>query len=229
MGRQQHAHWPPTPRRLPCAAAPEGAAAASVLAQAVVAPTNNLSAGMTYLEHRSSHAAAAAGPSSPPPQEAADAGAGGPALVGALQRVAPAAGAAPSPSRQLGTTLAWRLGDDAVLHGWAAADADEVERRVRGGRLADVRPWQWGLTLGSYPDGSGNAWAASVGHSAAAEGGGGGAGGQGTAPLLPNLYELSLQFNLGDGLALTPGLVVLAPRGGRRPTAFLGARTAWAF
>ena len=139
-------------------------------------------------------------------------------MVGALERAAQAAAVGGAARRQLGATLAWRLGDDAVLHGWAAADADEVERSVRVGRLADVRPQQWGVTLGSYPDGSGNAWAAGVGRSQA---GGGGR-------LRPNLFELSLQFNMGDGLSLSPGLVVLARQAGGH-AALLGLRTVWDF
>lgn len=147
-------------------------------------------------------------------------------MVGALERAAASLGA-PAAQRQLGSTLAWRLGEDAVLHGWAAADADEVEHSVRSGRLAEVRPQQWGLLLGSFPDGSGNGWAVGAGHSAAAAGASE-AGAAGGSRLLPNLYELSLQFNMGDGLTVTPGMVVLAPRGGRT-TALLGVRTAWAF
>ncbi|PRW56917.1 cyanobacterial porin [Chlorella sorokiniana] len=203
-------------------ATPGGGSAWSVLAQAVVAPTSSLSAGMTYLHHSSGAAASAAAAAADPAAAAAAAAGGGPAMVGALERAAAPFGA-PAAQRQLGSTLAWRLGEDAVLHGWAAADADEVEHSVRAGRLADVRPQQWGLLLGSFPDGSGNGWAAGAGHSAAAAGGGA-AGNR----LLPNLYELSLQFNLGDGLTLTPGMVVLAPRGGRT-TALLGVRTAWSF
>ncbi len=210
---------------VPTAATPGGGSAWSVLAQAVVAPTTSLSAGMTYLHHSSEAAASAAAAD---PAAAAAAGvSGGPAMVGALERTAAPLSGAPAARRQLGSTLAWRLGEDAVLHGWAAADADEVEHSVRAGQLAAVRPQQWGLLLGSFPDGSGNGWAVGAGHSAAAAGGAAGAVAASNR-LLPNLYELSLQFNLGDGLTLTPGMVVLAPRGGRT-TALLGLRTAWAF
>lgn len=206
------------------AATPGGGSAWSVLAQAVLAPTTSLSAGMTYLHHSS--AAAASSAAADPAAAAAADGGSGPAMVGALERVAAPFGA-PAAQRQLGSTLAWRLGEEAVLHGWAAADADEVEHSVRDGRLAAVRPQQWGLLLGSFPDGSGNGWAVGAGHSAAASGAAAGAGAAANR-LLPNLYELSLQFNLGDGLTLTPGMVVLAPRGGRT-TALLGVRTAWSF
>lgn len=202
-----------------------------------MAPTTSLSAGAAYLQHR----AAAPGEAAPGSAAAAavgGGGGGGPAMVGALERAAAgplALAAAPggsTPARQLGTTLAWRFGDDAVLHGWAAADAGDIEARARAGRLASVRPAQWGLSLGSYPDGSGNAWALGVGRSAAAagaEGAAGVGGGDGAATsLAPNLYELSLQYNMGDGLLLTPGMAVLRRQGGGY-TALLGVRTAWAF
>lgn len=213
------------------AAAPGGGSDSSLLAQAVVAPTTSLSAGAAYLQHRTA-APAEAGPGS---AAAAAAAGGGPAAVGVLEHAAAgplALAASPggfTPARQLGTTLAWRFGDDAVLHGWAAADADDVQTRVRAGRLASVRPAQWGLSLGSYPDGSGNAWALGVGRSAAAAAAPGAQGGAGeAASLAPNLYELSLQFNMGDGLLLTPGMVVLRRAGGGH-TALLGVRSAWAF
>ena len=32
-----------------------------------------------------------------------------------------------------------------------------------------------------------------------------------------------------SGLLVTPGMVLLAPPGGKAPTAFIGMRTAWAF
>lgn len=219
------------------AASPEGSAACSLLAQAVVAPFNSLSVGATYLEHRSEVAGGAGAGTNGAEAAEVDGGGGGlqrPAMLGALQRFAPLAAAAAAATggasveseRQLGATLAWKLGDAAVLHGWAAADGDEVERRVRSGQLAEVRPSAWGLLLGSYPDGSGSGWAFGVGRSATAEANG--AGSENGTLLVPNLFELNLQFNMGDGLLLTPAMLLMKQASGRH-TAFLGLKSAWAF
>ena len=202
----------------------DGAAACSLLAQAVVAPFNSLSLGATFVEHRRELAAGAGDAAAAD----ADGGAGMqlPAMLGALQRFAPLAAAASAAaggegveaSRQLGALLAWKLGDGAVLHGWAAADGDEVEARVRSGQLAEVRPQSWGVLLGSYPDGSGSGWAFGVGRTPAAA----------VPQLQPNLLELSLQFNMGDGLLVTPGMLVMKQGNGQH-TAFLGVKSAWTF
>ncbi|KAL4451786.1 hypothetical protein ABPG75_007448 [Micractinium tetrahymenae] len=239
-------------------ALPSGGAAASLLAQLVVAPTNSLSLGLALLEHRSeastagtagtaAAAAAAAGGAAGVADQVSGSGSGA-ALVGALGRAAGTAAdalgiSAACEARQLGALLAWRLGQDAVVHGWAAADGAEVERRLRTGQLgAAAQPAAWGLVLGSYPDGSGNGWALGVGRSAAAaaaiaggsssgssaSGDSGGSGG-GESPLLPNLFELSLQWNMGEGLLLSPGLLLVTRGGGKDPLAFLGLRSTWAF
>jgi hypothetical protein len=156
-------------------------------------------------------------------------------MLGALERAAAEGGAAGAASqRQLGATLAWRLGDDAVLHGWAATDADAPGTGGRTGQLRDaVTPRQWGLVLGSYPGASsGAAWALGVGRTAAGSAAAAGASGSGSGgsggDLLPNMYELSLQFDLGEGLLVTPGMVVTTQPGGGG-TAFLGLQSAWAF
>lgn len=227
------------------AAVPSGGTAASLLAQLVVAPTNSLSVGLALLEHRGE----AATPAAPAASEGFG-GAGsrvlasgsGAALVGLLGRAAGAAAealgvGAACESRQLGAMLALRLGQDAVVHGWAAADGTVVEQRLRAGELgAAARPSEWGLTLGSYPDGTGNGWVLGVGRSAAAaaavagnDGSGASAGAGSLAPVLPNLYELSLQWNLGEGLLLSPGLLLLTRGGSKDPVAFLGLRSTWAF
>lgn len=202
------------------AASEEGATAYSLLAQAVVAPTDRLSLGATYLERRSEPAAMGG-------DDAAGVGGEGerrPEVLGALQRGGPfpfarRATAGDEVERELGATLALKLSDAAVLHGWAAADFDEVESKLQSRQLEEVRPQQWGVLLGSFPDGSGSGWALGVGRSGSA---GDGAG------VAPNLGELSLQFDMGDGLILTPGMVVMK-QGLTGHTAFLGVNSKWTF
>ena len=111
--------------------------------------------------------------------------------------------------------------------------AEVVDQSLRSGTLSSVRPEQWGLTLGSYPDGSGSGWAVGVGHTAALAvaadaGEGAGASAAGGSPWeLPNLYEVSLQFNLGGGLSLTPGMLLV--RQAAESVAYLGLKSAWTF
>jgi hypothetical protein len=200
------------------AASEEGATSYSLLAQAVVAPTDRLSLGATYLERRSEPAAMGG-------DDAAGVGSEGerrPEVLGALQRGGPfpfarRATAGDEVERELGATLALKLSDAAVLHGWAAADFDEVESKLQSRQLEEVRPQQWGVLLGSFPDGSGSGWALGMGRS--------GPAGAGVAP---NLGELSLQFDMGDGLILTPGMVVMK-QGLTGHTAFLGVNSKWTF
>ncbi len=213
-----------------------------------MAPTNSLSVGLTLLEQRSQAAPAAAAAAAAAPGGLGAAGSQAPwassdaALVGVLGRAVGAAAdalgvSAACEARQLGAMLAWRLGQDAVVHGWAAADGAAVERRLRAGELgAAARPREWGLVLGSYPDGTGNGWALGLGRcaAAAAAAAGGGAGADagcqgGPCPVLPNLFELSLQWNLGEGVLLSPGLLLVTRDGGKEPLAFLGLRSTWAF
>lgn len=122
--------------------------------------------------------------------------------------------------RELGATAALRTPGGLALHAWAAAGESAV-------RSAAVEEAQWGLILSPQPDGSGNSWAlaaARVGTLAPAAGAGAG-GRLGAAE--PNLFELSAQFNLGEGMLLTPGVVLMRQRG--RSTVFAGVRTAWQF
>jgi hypothetical protein len=115
-----------------------------------------------------------------------------------------------------------------VLHGWAAADGDEVESSLRSRQLGQLRPHAWGLVLGSYPDNSGNGWAFGVGRTGVGESYQGSASSGGGSELAPNLFELSLQFDVGDGLLLTPGMVLVRQQGGQH-TAFVGLSSAWTF
>ena len=92
-----------------------------------------------------------------------------------------------------------------------------------------MRPQQWGLVLASYPDGSGTSWAVGLGRSTSAAAAAATAASGGDAALmLPNLAELSLQFDLGEGLLLTPGMLLMARDGGAT-AAFMGVNCAWAF
>ena len=123
----------------------------------------------------------------------------------------------PPPPRQVGATLAL-AGGELALHGWAAADGDIVE----------TRSWhevQWGLTLGPQDDGSGNGWCLGMGKVNAA--GLGPADEDLSTALQPNLFEVSTQWNLGDGMLITPGVVVLRRSG--QSTVFAGVKTAWHF
>jgi hypothetical protein len=45
--------------------------------------------------------------------------------------------------------------------------------------------------------------------------------------LEPNMMELSTQFNLGEGLFLTPGVVLVRRTGAA--TVFAGVKTSWMF
>jgi hypothetical protein len=151
-------------------------------------------------------------------------------MIGELERFVPRfvarANAADSGlDQQVGATLAWKLGDAAVLHGWASAGGERLGSQLRERKFAEVRPDKWGLVLGSYPDGSGSGWTCGIGRSVA---GGSQPSSDGAAHLAPNMVELSLQYNLGDGLLLTPGLVVVKQRSGEH-VAFLGAKSAWTF
>lgn len=125
--------------------------------------------------------------------------------------------AMPPPPRQVGATIAI-AGGELALHGWAAADADVVE----------TRSWhevQWGMSLGPQDDGSGNGWCLGMGKVNAA--GLGSPSEDLLAAMQPNLFEVSTQWNLGDGMMLTPGVVVL--RRGGQSTVFAGIKTAWHF
>lgn len=212
---------------LPHAASPEGAAACSLLAQAVVAPLNTLSVGATFLEHRVEASGLGAASATSNGGSSSGGIAGGPSMIGELERFVPRLVARSSGEldQQVGTTLAWKLGDGAVLHGWASAGGERVASQLRERRVADVRPDEWGVVLGSYPDGSGSGWMCGIGRSAA---GGGQPGSDGASDLAPNMVELSLQHNLGDGLLVTPGLVVVKQRSGEH-VAFLGVKSVWAF
>jgi len=175
----------------------EGGVCDTAFAQAVVAPLRALSLGLTVVEPLRAPDAAGSG------VQLAVAGKGG--AAGRLTE------------RQLGATMALSVGGAAV-HGWASAAADSVEKR----KLEDV---EWGLTLGPRPDGSGTGWALGIGKC-----GPGIAPGPGEDPLLalqPNVVELSTHFNVGDGLVVTPGVVML--RRNQQPTMFAGFKTIWQF
>lgn len=183
-------------------AAEDGTASDTVFLQAVVAPLSALSLGLTMVEP-------VGAPSVP----------GGP-----VQLTGIAEGTArpmqEQGTRQLGATAAMAFGDIAV-HGWTAAAADSLESR-------NFHNAQWGVTMAPRPDGSATSWALGIGKVAA--------GGSPTASpvasdtieaLQPNIMELSTQFDLGDGMLLTPGLVVMR-RGGQH-TVYAGVKTSWVF
>lgn len=233
-----------------------GGLATSLLAQVVAAPISTLSLGATYLQHNGasrlggSEVASAAATPHPSPQR--------PMLLGALAASpgsvseassrsgtgavslggpAGAARSACSPARQVAVLLAWKPDPDVVLHGWATVDATAAARGLRICSLSDAaRGGEWGLVLGSMPDGSGNGWALGAGRlvglnsgssdSITSSSGDGSGLSNGVRGLAPNAAELSLQFNLGEGLLITPGLLLLRRDGGR-PAAFVGVKSEW--
>jgi hypothetical protein len=234
-----------------------GGVRTSVLGQALLAASSTISLGVSALQQQAvpdGAAGAAAAPGttprplpaitprggilpSPRPASGLTPRTGGatprtPGLAAVLEGGGAGAGRA---NTQLAAMFAWRPDPDVVVHGWAAADGDALRHSVRSRGLQGLQPEQWGLSLGSYPDGTGNGWAVGLGRSsavaaaAAAAGGsssGSAAGGrEGSSNGAPNLFELSLQFSVGEGMLVTPG-VLCAVHGGRT-TLFAGLKTTW--
>lgn len=191
----------------------------ALFGQVLHAPSSTLSLGLTATHQQAAPVSTPrASPSSSPsrgfypsPRGAASPGAGAPA---------PSYDAG-APWRQLGAMFAWRPDDDVVVHGWVATDPEALRRGVRRRGVRGLQPEQWGLSLGSYPDGTGNGWAVGLGRSAAVVGAGGG-GDYGGAP---NLFELSLQFSAGEGMVVSPGVMCAVQSG--RTTLFAGLKTSW--
>lgn len=110
----------------------------------------------------------------------------------------------------LGVTGLWNWCEEIAVSGWAAAG-----HRAQGGVLVP----SWGVTLSSYPDGAGDAWALSLRRCC-------------DSSLTSELdraltAELSLQKAMADGVLLTPGLVYARGPGSRLAT--LCCRTEWHF
>ncbi len=195
----------------PPALLPGGASAAAgggLFLQAAAAPTPALSLGLAALAPRGASASAAWA------ALGRRLGAGGGAAP-----AAPAAAPAAGPAVELAATAALSLPAGLALHGWAAAAAAAPAAAAA----------EWGATLLPRPASPGAAgWALSAARSAVvgpAEAVGGGAAPR--AGLAPNVFELSAQLDLGDGLLLTPGVVALRRRG--RTALFAGVKTAWLF
>lgn len=108
------------------AAAGEDGASATVLAQAVVAPTNFLSAGLTYVEQAGEGKGVTiggtvlGGTSSLPTT-----------LVGGARADAESGSTTVAPPA-LAATAALRLGSLAALHGWATGDYEMLKATVEG-------------------------------------------------------------------------------------------------
>lgn len=182
-----------------------------VMAQAVISPIPAISLGLTVLEpgenllrRPGSHLSSSSNSSSSPTSSS-------------LGGIRPPPPPPSQQQRQLGGMIALSI-RDLALHGWTAAEADSVETKA----WHDI---EWGMSLGPQQDGSGNGWCLGIGKVAAA-----GPGPQSEDPLealQPNLMEISTQWNMGDGMLLTPGVVVL--RKGGQNTVFAGVKTAWMF
>jgi hypothetical protein len=189
----------------------------TIMAQAVISPIPAISLGLTILEPgenllRGGGSSGISGSSSSSSSSPTSSSLGG--GVGGIGGVLPPPG---QPQRQLGGMVALSI-KDLALHGWAAADSDSLETKA----WHDI---QWGMSVGPRQDGSGNGWSLGVGKIAAA-----GPGPQSEElleALQPNLIEISTQWNMGDGMLLTPGVVVLK-KGGQN-TVFAGIKTAWMF
>jgi len=182
-----------------------------VMAQAVISPIPAISLGLTVLEPGDNLLRRSGSPSSSSSNSSSPSSLGD---IGAPPLAPPPPG---QQQRQLGGMVALSIGGLA-LHGWTAADADAVETKA----WHDI---DWGMSVGPRQDGSGNGWCLGIGKVAAA-----GPGPQSEDPLealQPNLVEISTQWNMGDGMLLTPGVVVL--RKGGQNTVFAGVKTAFMF
>jgi hypothetical protein len=142
------------------------------------------------------------------------------------QKISPSNSSGSGSVREMGLMGAMRIGTAAALHSWTRLKLgdDSSYRGVDG----------WGCCVAAYPysnneeegGGGGNGWTVGVGR-VNHKGGGGGRGGRGGV-LVPNVCEVSMQVDMGGGVSLTPGLVVVVGEGGRRE-AMLGVRTTLAF
>lgn len=190
-----------------CRAATGGEPVETLMAQAAIAPLRALSLGLTVLEPRAKAGTPDGDGRAVPLGMRTPAG-------------ADAVGAALSPptERQFGATAALRLVGGMAVHGWAAAGAAAVQRTA-------IEEGEWGASLSSLPGPSGHGWALGAARiaslSPALE------GAEGRRVLEPNMYELSAQIDMGGGLLLTPGVVVMRQRG--RNTVYAGIKTCWLF
>jgi hypothetical protein len=117
--------------------------------------------------------------------------------------------------REVGLMGAMRIGTAATLHSWA---------RLKLGDNSSYRGVDgWGCCVAAYPysnnddeerGGGGNGWTVGIGR----------VNHKGGGVLVPNVCEVSMQVDMGGGVSLTPGMVVVVGEGGRRE-AMLGVRT----
>lgn len=184
-----------------------------VLAQAVIAPMKAFSFGFSVLEPRGTisqlltHVASRSATTSD-------------ALTSILSQG--------QEGRRIGCSFALASGGGGALHGWATTGAKALANR-------SFEEYEWGLALGPQPDGSGNGWVLGMGKVPLLGGATAtvvppstdGSSGDLKTVLQPNVLEASTQINLGDGLCVTPGVVMMRRRG--RNTLFAGLKTAWMF
>jgi hypothetical protein len=189
------------------ASSPDAAVASdrpsSILAEAVIAPLPFVSVGVACLDSTNT------------PE------------VGAFSGMTPrvAAGVNSGPGRLVGAMAAVDLGPIA-LHGWAASPVEGAGalpgsiEELRGQLEAGLPPRQWGITIGSMPGDTAARWSLSAGRVSA------------LGPLSgewhePNLVEASVQLNMGGGLFVTPGLVIMRQEEG--VTSLAGVKASWFF
>lgn len=114
-----------------------------------------------------------------------------------------------STDREMGLMGAIRIGAAAALHSWT-----HLRLGDNGSKSSNRGVDGWGCCVAAYPDsnnndGGGNGWTVGAGKINHKRGGGGGV-------LVPNMYEVSMKVDMGDGVTLTPGMVVVVGEGGRR-------------
>lgn len=126
-------------------------------------------------------------------------------------------------SRRIGAMFALNLLGGLAFHGWASSSEDSIST----GSFKDV---QWGVAAFPKPDGSQAGWVIGLGRSSRI-----GFASQKAAraapddmrSLEPNMLEISTQFNIGDGIFVTPGVVML--RREDKGALFAGLRSTWLF
>lgn len=206
---------------------PSNGNSGSLLLQVVVAPTKSLSLGLTVLEPnifrdapgddtpRSSHLQLLSqGIALGSPEGSSAANKGLSSESSSLDRNFS------QYRRQLGAMFALDCIGGLAFHGWATTPEDSIS----AGIYDEV---QWGLSAFPRPDGSDSGWALGIGRCSKI---GSTSRTQMTGVLKsmdPNMLEVSSHFNMGDGILVSPGVVLLRQEG--NAAVFAGLRSTWMF
>lgn len=116
-------------------------------------------------------------------------------------------------SQKLGIIAAGRVRSSLAMHSWAIVDLVEDEFSID-------QISSWGFSVASYPNGSANGWALGIGRLSGSDDGG---------DLRPNLYEASMHVKAGNGLTLSPGLLMLRSGMHERKSIYAGLRSTIVF